>query len=59
MLDLYNAAHGERESAVVAAIAYVTGGNSELTQLGKYHFITERDVVFSTLVLNLVLFGVI
>jgi hypothetical protein len=32
MLDLYNAAHGERESAFVAAIAYVTGGSSELTQ---------------------------
>jgi hypothetical protein len=31
MLDLHIAL-GERESAVVAAIAYVTGGSSELTQ---------------------------
>jgi hypothetical protein len=36
MLDFHIAALGEKESAVAAAIAYVTGGSSELTQYGKH-----------------------
>jgi hypothetical protein len=41
MLDLHIAALGERESAVVAAIAYVTGGSSE-SQSSPHRFVAKH-----------------